>query len=523
MVHNYLMARRSFLSFLLCEFCILANFSVCGELNVADILTNKLGKNKNDKNGANVDESSNTFSVSNFDADYFSGDSLNFKGADLANVHLVNATIDGFIPHLAIDTLEIRSETGSISDGNRMAIFDARGGLSTANGVRWDDRKEVLQVQSLASLSSAGIKIDSDIEMNFNTIRNFKLDENSVLKNLRLESSIITDTTLVNATFDDLTLGSVKVDSLSMTSLQKVGSHLIVGEDGNILSSDALHETTDSISVEKKVEFTKSVDFKKSKLENVNIVSGEMDGDNIDLNVRNINTKSMVLKTLKESKNHLKDALVIVRDDGSLTNSNISLEDGWVSDMKVSGSVDFRGKHVVSEERRKPGSILGATIEGGSVKELDDLSVSGSVHFKANLDVKGDAFIDGGLTVGGSVLGSGPYVDVSDKRLKTKVKNISSEGMLESLTKLQAIQYELINGSENESNGEKEIGFIAQDVHEVFPDLVSTRSDGYLGLQYSRFVPLIVEGLKDMQAQIEELQNENQHLKANVDFLMNSL
>ena len=138
--------------------------------------------------------------------------------------------------------------------------------------------------------------------------------------------------------------------------------------------------------------------------------------------------------------------MVIASIDGSLISLNISLEDDWIRDTKIAGSIDLRGKHIDAVEGRKiPGKLLGASIEGGSNKEVRHLSVSGLTHIENNLDVKGDAFIDSGITVLGSVLGSGPYVDVSDKKLKIKVKNISSTGMLHNLHNLQAFHYDLKN------------------------------------------------------------------------------
>ena len=45
----------------------------------------------------------------------------------------------------------------------------------------------------------------------------------------------------------------------------------------------------------------------------------------------------------------------------------------------------------------------------------------------------------------------------------------------------------------------REVGFIAQDVEQLFPDLVDTRDNGYKGLKYARFVPIITEGMKELR------------------------
>lgn len=491
--------------------------------------------NKNDENKPYYDENSNTLIIPKFQARQFVGNAINFQGADIANVHLVNVTIDGKIPHLAIDSLEVKGERGSSLDGTRMATFDQRGGLSTASGVKWDERKNILQINHLSSLSSDGITMHSDLDMQSNKLRNFKLDTNTTFKNILLDSSIVTNTILVNATLKDLSIGSVDLDILKIKSLQqRNGSLLSLSSDGTVGVSNAILESSKSITLKKSVQFTKSISFKEgSTVENIHIVSGLIDGDKIDLNVGNIETNSLTMKSMRDAKSHLQDALLLVRENGSLASSGIILDnEGCVGDMKISGTFDFTGKHMNSEgshHTKTRGKIVGAEIEGAELKGVTELSVTGQTSLH-DLDVKGDAYVDGGVTVGGSVLGSGPYVDVSDKRLKRNINIVSSKGMLDRISKLQAVRYELISKerklNSNITESKEEIGFIAQEVRELFPDLVTIRPDGYLGLQYSRFVPLLVEGMKDVRLRLFELERENhlmklafEELKSQIGFL----
>ena len=52
----------------------------------------------------------------------------------------------------------------------------------------------------------------------------------------------------------------------------------------------------------------------------------------------------------------------------------------------------------------------------------------------------------------------------------------------------------------------KQVGFLAQNVQEVLPELVSEGSDGYLGVDYSRLTPVLVEARKEQQARIDQLE-----------------
>ena len=55
------------------------------------------------------------------------------------------------------------------------------------------------------------------------------------------------------------------------------------------------------------------------------------------------------------------------------------------------------------------------------------------------------------------------------------------------------------------STGRRESGVIAQDVREVFPFVVSEGDDGYLSVAYGRMVGLLIEAVKDLSKQVDEL------------------
>ena len=53
----------------------------------------------------------------------------------------------------------------------------------------------------------------------------------------------------------------------------------------------------------------------------------------------------------------------------------------------------------------------------------------------------------------------------------------------------------------------KRIGFLAQDIQKVLPELVQTDENGMMSIDYIGFIPLIVESIKEMQQTIQQ-QNE---------------
>ena len=59
----------------------------------------------------------------------------------------------------------------------------------------------------------------------------------------------------------------------------------------------------------------------------------------------------------------------------------------------------------------------------------------------------------------------------------------------------------------------RQIGFSAQEVQKVLPELVSTGEDGYLSMEYSKLSPVLVEAIKSLHMEIQALKSENEALK----------
>ena len=68
------------------------------------------------------------------------------------------------------------------------------------------------------------------------------------------------------------------------------------------------------------------------------------------------------------------------------------------------------------------------------------------------------------------------------------------------------IQYSVCQ-SEN-GKGETDIGVIAQEVEQVLPYLVSQREDGKLAVKYQSLIPLLIDAVKSLKQDVEELKGE---------------
>jgi len=56
-------------------------------------------------------------------------------------------------------------------------------------------------------------------------------------------------------------------------------------------------------------------------------------------------------------------------------------------------------------------------------------------------------------------------------------------------------------------NPKHDIGVIAQEVEAVLPEIVADRPDGTKGVRYERLIALLIEGIKELKAEVEVLKN----------------
>ncbi len=104
------------------------------------------------------------------------------------------------------------------------------------------------------------------------------------------------------------------------------------------------------------------------------------------------------------------------------------------------------------------------------------------------------------LHVKGDIVAS----ESSDKRLKDNIKPIQNAA--EKISKIGG--YEFDWNDKQELYEGHDVGVIAQEIEEVLPEVVETREDGYKAVDYKKMVPLLIEGIKDLQKQIDELKNK---------------
>ncbi len=111
-------------------------------------------------------------------------------------------------------------------------------------------------------------------------------------------------------------------------------------------------------------------------------------------------------------------------------------------------------------------------------------------------------FVHDKLTCAGDVIG---YGSPSDVRLKENIKPI--ESALDKVSKLQGVTFDW-KKSDSILDIKKDVGFIAQDVQKVVPELVRENSDGMLSMRHQGITPILLEAIKELKAEIEDLKKK---------------
>jgi hypothetical protein len=150
------------------------------------------------------------------------------------------------------------------------------------------------------------------------------------------------------------------------------------------------------------------------------------------------------------------------------------------------------------------------------------------------------------LDVGGNIRASGYYYNTSDGRLKNNIATVQSA--LEKITLLRGVFYEwrefnsssvanvtptsagqydaskfLLRADGQVAAKGKNLGFIAQELQEVFPELVSEDEDGLLSVAYAPLTAVLVEATKELKQKNDALEEEVETLKSQMQNLMETV
>lgn len=113
------------------------------------------------------------------------------------------------------------------------------------------------------------------------------------------------------------------------------------------------------------------------------------------------------------------------------------------------------------------------------------------------------------LNVNGSAIASS-WVTSSDRRLKKEIHEDFSYH--NKLYEVKTYDYKY----KNDETGQLQFGVMAQEMKEIYPNLVSGDEESGYGVNYTAMIPLMIRALQDQKQTIEGLREEMKELKSKI-------
>lgn len=157
----------------------------------------------------------------------------------------------------------------------------------------------------------------------------------------------------------------------------------------------------------------------------------------------------------------------------------------------------------LSNDKGNLGLKVNNNIKGIMIMQNGNVGIGDSLTSASTINEK--LYIGGDVKANGKFITTAKFQCSSDERLKKNIKPINNA--LEKILALKGVSFNWRKSefpSRNLPTG-KNLGFIAQQVEKVLPEAVSTDSDGYKVLDYDAISPVLVNAIKEQQANISEL------------------
>ena len=134
-------------------------------------------------------------------------------------------------------------------------------------------------------------------------------------------------------------------------------------------------------------------------------------------------------------------------------------------------------------------------------------AISGAVTMGSTLAVTGAVTMSSTLNVTGAIYCNADITAFSDERLKDNIESIS--GALDSLLKVRGTTYTWKESKyvSEDRVGVKDYGVIAQEIQQVFPEMVHDNGE-VLSVAYNKLIPVMIEAIRELSAEVAELKKK---------------
>ncbi|HQV64727.1 MAG TPA: tail fiber domain-containing protein, partial [Candidatus Paceibacterota bacterium] len=174
----------------------------------------------------------------------------------------------------------------------------------------------------------------------------------------------------------------------------------------------------------------------------------------------------------------------------------------------LSGGSEIRTDYDITDTSSGMASLYAFDTPNGRTSRLQVTPT----YLNIILDPAGELRINNSAGTAGYVLASNgagvaptwqdPNLLVSDERLKSNVTDLSND-TLSKLSQIRTVMYTLNTDQTNRM----QVGFLAQDLEQYFPELVGQKDATYKGVYYAQMTPVLVQAIRELNLQMTEIDN----------------
>ncbi len=245
-----------------------------------------------------------------------------------------------------------------------------------------------------------------------------------------------------------------------------------------------------------------------------------------NFNAGAINATSITLSSGTVNGNFAINGILTVTGNTTLGNESTDLTT-VNGDLSVSRNLSVNGNTTLGNESTDSTTVNG-NLSVTQTATINTLSVTGNTTLgnestdlttvNGNLSVTQTATINTLSVTGITTLGNSSsdsttvngnlyvtqdifaFYSPSDRNWKDNITQIP-----DALSKVISISGNTFDWNEKSPQSGKDVGVIAQEVQKVLPEAVSEREDGHLSVSYQKLVPLLIEAIKELKEEIEDL------------------
>ena len=104
-----------------------------------------------------------------------------------------------------------------------------------------------------------------------------------------------------------------------------------------------------------------------------------------------------------------------------------------------------------------------------------------------------------GNIISGGTISANEFITTSDVTLKKNIENLTSDYCIDNL---RPVSYNMI------SNDKFKIGFIGQEMEEIYPSFVSQNIDGKKAIDYNNFIGILIKEVQDLKKEVAYLKTK---------------